>query len=207
MKKNRNFLNYLAFGISALFSPYVAAAIFIILIVYKYAQDFNQFFPWMLTFFIFAIILPGFYILWLLEARKISDVHMANQGERKLPLVVAAISAIVGAVILYFLHAARPVFVISVIYALNSAFIALMTQWWKISVHTSMFSSIATVAIVVFGLQFWWLYLFLIPLAWARIYRKRHTFGQTILGATSGAAITLLVFWIFGYLSKIVWLQ
>lgn len=198
--KNKTLLNYVAFGISAVFSPYVTAAIFIVLIVYKYAQNFNEFLPWMLAFFVFAIILPGFYILWLLEARKITDIHMANANERKNPLLLAAIFSVVGAIVLYFMHAARPVLVISIIYAANSVLIAIVTQWWKISVHTGMFASIATIAVVIFGTQFWWLYLILLPLAWSRIFRKRHTIWQTIMGAASTSVLTLIIFWIFGYI-------
>ena len=200
MKKDRILLNYLAFGISAIFSPYVSAAIFIILIVYKYSMDLNQFFPWMLAFFIFAIVIPGFYILWLLEARKISDIHMANPEERKTPLLIAAVSSVFGAIVLFFLHAAKQVFMISIIYALNSAAIAVITQRWKISVHTGMFASIATIVVVIFGLQFWWLYLILLPLAWSRIYRKRHTIWQTTIGAAMTTVLTLMVLFMFGYL-------
>lgn len=195
----RTLINYLAFGISAIFSPYVAAAIFIVLVVYKYAQDFNQFLPWMVTFFVFAIVLPGFYILWLLESRKITDIHMANARERRIPLMVAAISAVAGAAALYFLQAAKPVFVISIVYAINSLMIAVVSQWWKISVHTGMFASICTVAVIVFGVQFWWMYLILIPLAWSRIHRKRHTIWQAVMGAVATSIITMVIFWMFGY--------
>jgi membrane-associated phospholipid phosphatase len=196
----RNLLDYVAFAISSFFSPYVTAAIFIILIVYTYAHDLNQFFPWMLTFFIFAIVVPGFYILWLLEAKKISDIHMADASTRKTPLIVAAVSSVIGTVILYYLHAARPVFVISVIYAVNSVVLAAITQKWKISMHTGMFASIATITVVIFGLNFWWLYLTLLPLAWSRIYRKRHTILQTIFGALVTAILTLIIFHIFHYI-------
>lgn len=197
MKHNR-LLNYLAFGISAIFSPYVSATIFIVAIIYNYTNSINQFLPWMATFFLFAIMIPGFYILWLLEAEKISDIHMANPDERKTPLLVAAVSSVVGAGVLYFLHAATPIFLISVVYAINSLMIAIITQWWKISVHTGMYASIVTIAIIIFGLPFAWLYLILIPLAWSRIYRKRHTIWQTASGAILTSILTLVTFWVFG---------
>lgn len=199
-EKWHKFLNYIAFGISAVLSPYAAAAVFIMIVVYSYAKDLNQFLPWMLTFFLFAIIVPGFYILWLLETKKIQDVHMARLEDRKLPFVVAAISSIIGAILLYFLHAARPVFVIAVIYAVNTLVIGFITQWWKISVHTGMFASIATISVIIFGTQFWWLYLLLIPLIWARVYRKRHTIWQAVAGALLVSFLTLATFWVFGYL-------
>lgn len=192
-------LNYLAFGVSAFFSPYVSAAIFIVAIIYNYANSIKQFLPWMLTFFCFAIIIPGFYILWLLEAKKISDIHMANPNERKVPLLITAISSVAAAIVLYFLDAARPVFLISVIYAINSLMIAIITQWWKISVHTGMFASIVTISVVLFGSSFAWLYLILIPLSWSRIYRRRHTIWQTTIGALLTSFLTLVTFWVFGY--------
>ena len=125
---------------------------------------------------------------------------MADPNDRKTPLLVAAVSSVVGAAVLFCLHAARGVFVISVAYALNSVVIGIITQWWKISVHTAMFASIATVAVIVFGWQFWWLYLILLPLAWSRIYRKRHTVWQTIMGALTTTAVTLFIFFLFGYI-------
>jgi len=124
---------------------------------------------------------------------------MANPNERKIPMIVMAISALVGALVLFCLHAVRPVFVIAVIYALNSLVLAIISQWWKISVHTGTFASIATIAVIIFGPKFWWLYLILIPLAWSRIYRKRHSLWQTTFGALVTTVITLLVFFVFGY--------
>lgn len=170
------------------------------MVVYNYAENLNQFLPWMLTFFLFAIIIPGFYIMWQFETKNIQDIHMANLHERKLPFLIAAVSSVIGAIVLYYLHAARPVFVISVIYAVNTAVIAIITQFWKISVHTGMFASIATITVIIFGAQFWWLYLFLIPLSWARVFRRRHTIWQAVAGAILAFWLTLGTFWVFGYL-------
>lgn len=199
MKRNP-FLNYLAFGISAIFSPYISAAIFIVIIVYIYASSLVEFLPWMATFFVFAIVIPGVYILWLLESKKITDIHMGDPNERKIPLLVSAFSSVVGSVILAVLHAAKPVYIISVVYAINSLAIALITQKWKISVHTGMYASIITITAIIFGPSFAWLYLVLIPLVWARIYRKKHTIWQASIGAALTTFLTLVIFWVFGYI-------
>ena len=102
--------------------------------------------------------------------------------------------------ILILLGAARPVIVIATIYTVNTMVVALITQFWKISVHTALFSSVATVSILVFGYGVWWLFLFLIPLAWSRIHRQRHTIWQAVAGALVAFVITAAVFWGFGYL-------
>ena len=201
---NRNwyhsFCDWLAFIISAFFSPYVTALVFIVLISYKYASDLSQFLPWMVTFLLFAIVIPGFYVLWLLEAKKIRDIHISDKNDRKVPFLLAGISSVIGAFLLYFLHAAKPVTTIGTAYAVNVVGVALLTQVWKVSIHTALYSAIATTAVILFGTQLWWLYLILIPLAWSRIHRHRHTIWQAVAGSLIAFVLTAAVFWIFGYL-------
>lgn len=196
----KTFLKYLAFAISAILSPYLVALVFIVIIVYHYSNSFHEFFPWMVTFFVSAILVPGLYVLWLLESKKIKDIHIANPKDRKIPFVLAGVSAIIGTIILGVLDASRQVFLISVIYAVNTILIALVTLTWKISVHMIILSLVSTISVVLFGWQFLWLYLLLIPLGWSRIYRKRHTFWQVLAGGVSAAVLTIIIFWAFGYL-------
>lgn len=192
--------DWLAFMISALFSPYVTALVFIVLVSYYYAQNLGQFLPWMATFLLFSVIIPGFYVLWLLERRKIHDIHISNINDRKIPFLLAGLSSIVGAILLFILGAAKQVSVIGVVYATNVIAVALLTQVWKVSIHTALFSAVATIAVILFGSHLWWLYLILIPLAWARIHRHRHTIWQAVAGSLIAFVLTTAVFWVFGYL-------
>lgn len=192
--------DYVAFIISAIFSPYIAALVFIVIISYYYSQNLAQFFPWMMTFLLFGIIIPGFYVLWLLETRQIRDLHISDKDDRKMPFLIAGLSSILGALILFLLGAAKPVTVIGVAYAVNVIGTALLTQVWKISIHTALFSAVSTITVILFGVQLWWLYLILIPLAWARIHRHRHTIWQAVAGSLIAFVLTSATFWIFGYL-------
>jgi len=198
--KQQKFTDYLAFAISALFSPYITAAVFIIIVTYAYAQNLSQFLPWMVTFLAFAVIIPGIYTLWLMEVGKIADIHISGLKERKIPFLVAGILAVIGAIILIILDAAKPVIVMGVTYAVNALAVALVTQFWKISIHTALFSAVVTIAVVIFGPSYWWLYLILIPLAWSRIHRHRHTILQVVAGALLAFVLTTATFFIFGYL-------
>lgn len=192
--------NLLAFGVSALFSPYVTAAVFIIIITYLNAKDIQQFLPWMGIAFLFAIIIPGGYVLWKIEKKEIKDIHLSDYNERKIPFLITAISASAGALALFMIHAAKPVVVMGVTYAVNAITVAILTWFWKVSIHTALYSSVITVLVILFGIKFGWLYLFLIPLAWSRIYRHRHSLQQAIGGAIIAFVATSLVFWIFGYI-------
>lgn len=200
MTKKRTLPDILAFLISAVFSPYTTALVFIIIITYNSSRDIRQFLPWMVTFLLFAIVIPGLYVLWQVEIGKISDLHISNQHQRKRPFVIAAVSAVVGLAILIILGAARPVIVVAVTYSVSALVVALITQFWKISIHTALFSSIATVILILYGVSFWWLYLILFPLAWSRIHRKRHTLLQATAGMLVGFVLTSAVFWAFGYI-------
>lgn len=194
------FFNYLAFAISAFFSPYITALVFIVIISYYYAHNLGQFLPWMITFLLFAIIIPGVYVLWLLESRQIRDIHISDKNARKIPFLITGASSIIGAIILFVLNAAKPVTMIGVAYAVNVIGIAIITQFWKVSIHTALYSAIVTIVVILFGVQFWWLYLILIPLAWSRIYRKRHTIWQAVAGSLIAFVLTAAVFWFYGYL-------
>jgi hypothetical protein len=195
----KTFSDYLAFGISAIFSPYITAAVFIVIVIYSYSQSLSQFLPWVVTFLFFAVIIPGMYLLWLLESKKVNDIHLADRKDRKWPFLLGGISAFLGAAILIIMHAARPVVVIGVAYAVNAMVVALITLFWKISIHTALFSAVVTITVIVFGSPFSWLYLILIPLSWSRIHRHRHTIWQATAGALLAFVLTAAVFWMFGY--------
>ena len=199
-ERSRKFWDFLAFGISAIFSPYVTAGIFILLITYTYARNLREFLPWIAIGFLFAIIIPGSYIIWLIEKKHIRDVHLSDHEERKIPFLVAGASAVLGAIALAMVGAAKPVVVMGVAYAVNAVAIGLLTLFWKVSVHTALFSSVMTVVVILFGIHFTWIYLLLVPLAWARIYRHRHSLNQVIGGALITFVLTSLVFWLFGYI-------
>jgi len=197
MKKVRDLL---AFGISALFSPYVTAAVFIIIITYLNAKDIQQFLPWMGIAFLFAIMIPGGYILWKVERKHIRDIHLSVHSERKIPFMITAISSTAGALALFGIGAAKPVVVMMTAYAVNAITVALLTLFWKVSIHTALYSSVITVLVILLGAWYGWLYLLLVPLAWSRIYRHRHSVGQVVGGAIIAFVSTSLVFWIFGYI-------
>lgn len=195
----KSFTDCVAFLISAILSPYIMVLVFAVVMIYSYSENLQQFLPWMLTFLIFAVLVPGLYALWLLESKKITDLHMSKLEERKRPFIFASISALVGAVVLFLMGASQQVAVMAITYAINAIVVAIITQFWKISIHTALFSSVVTITVILFGLPYAWFYLILIPLSWSRIHRKRHTIWQAVAGAFLAFIITTLIFWMFGY--------
>ena len=198
--KTKKIFDFLAFGISGLLSPYITAGVFIVVITYIYAKDLQQFLPWMGIALLFAIVIPGGYVLWLIEKQHIHDVHLSKHSQRKIPFILTGVSALFGAIALVIINAAKPVIVMGTVYAVNAVMVGFLTMFWKVSIHTALFSAAVTVFVILIGVQFSWLYLLLIPLAWSRFYRHKHTINQVIGGAIIAFILTTLVFWLFGYL-------
>lgn len=192
-------VDYLAFAISAISSPYIVAAIFSAIIFYTFARNLTEFLPWMLTFSFFAILIPGSFFVWQLETHQISDLHVANQNERKIPFLIGGISASIGTILLQFLGASHQVIVIGAVYSLNALILSIITQFWKISIHTSMYVAVVTMAMILFDFRYWWLIFFTIPIAWSRIHRHKHSVWQTLAGSIVAFLLTAFAFWIFGY--------
>jgi hypothetical protein len=198
--KNKTFADILAFLISTVFSPYITAVVFIIAIIYNSSHDINEFLPWMITFLFFGLIIPFIYVLWQIETGTISDFRLSIREERKIPFIITGISAIIGTLLLFYLGAAWPVVVMAITFSVNAIAVAIITQYWKISIHMAVFASVSTVVSVLYGPKFIWLYIVLIPLAWSRIHRKRHNLMQVSAGALLSFILTAAVFWACGYI-------
>jgi len=85
-------------------------------------------------------------------------------------------------------------------YTLSAATLAAVTVAlkWKISVHTAGIAGPTTALVCALGPECSPLFLLLIPVAWARYELKAHTLGQLVAGAITAAAVTLVVFKVFG---------
>ena len=64
---------------------------------------------------------------------------------------------------------------------------------WKISFHSSVATGCVTVLVMLVNPQLGWLFLLVPLIAWARVYRKRHTLLQTVVGAVLAVGNTALV--------------
>lgn len=193
------FFDGVAFLISAVFSPYLVSVFFILVISFIYADNLKQFLPWIIISFFFIGVIPAGYIFWLLENKKVSDLHLSNHDHRKKPFLVGAISSLMGMIILYFMHAATPILAVATAYAVNAALLFLVTLYWKISIHSALFAASVFIIVTLFGSSFWPLFLFWLPLSWSRVHRKKHTPDQVLFGAIIAILVTAIVLRFFGY--------
>ncbi len=182
----------IAWGTSVLFSPFLVPIATAAGVVHKHADPQNAL-RWLAIVVLFVTVLPALSIAVMVRFSKVSDLHLQNREERFLPLCCTLISMVVGTVLLYRLGAAREIVWAGVAYITNSIIFSAITPLWKISFHSSVATGCVTVLVMLVNPHFGWLFLLVPLISWARVYRKRHTLLQTIVGAVLAVGNTVIV--------------
>lgn len=182
----------LAWCVSVVFSPFLVPVATAIGVVQKHAAP-EDLLRWLGIVVLFVTVLPALSIAVMVRFSKVSDLHLKNREERFLPLCCTVVSMIVGTFLLYQLGAAREIVWAGVAYVINSVIFFAITLTWKISFHSSVATGCVTVLVMLVNPQFGWLFLLIPVIAWARVYRKRHTLLQTVVGAVIAVGNTTLV--------------
>ncbi len=182
----------LAWCVSVVFSPFLVPVATAIGVVQKHAVP-EDLLRWLGIVVLFVTVLPALSIAVMVRFSKVSDLHLKNREERFLPLCCTLVSMIVGTFLLYQLGAAREIVWAGVAYVINSVIFFAITLTWKISFHSSVATGCVTVLVMLVNPQFGWLFLLIPLIAWARVYRKRHTLLQTVVGAVIAVGNTTLV--------------
>lgn len=141
---------------------------------------------------LFAVGLIVLYIAWLRRQGVIESADILVREQRRNPLLVGALCYALGFVALRLLDAPALVQGLMLCYATNTLLVVLLTQWWKVSVHTTA----AGGPLVPIVLQFGALALpslLLVPLVgWSRVVMGRHTVAQVLVGGLIGLGLTAL---------------
>ena len=193
------FFDVVSFIISTIFSPLLIACVFFLIVAIVNNDTIKTAWPQLAIILFFIAILPGTYILLLLEQKKIASIHLDSHADRKKPFIFAAASSLVGLIIICLIGAPKAFIAMDLAYTVNVLIIAIITQWWKISIHSAVISAIVILSIILFGNGYWVLIIIWILVAWARVFRKRHTIAQVLAGALVAIVVTGTIFYFFGY--------
>lgn len=151
--------------------------------------------------FIFSIGIPLLITTYLVATKRVSDIDWSKIEDRNrflFPITIAALFILV--ILIYFLTDSTT-FHLSLVLAaviLTTTFVTAVLKY-KISAHMVLASLTFGGINLYFHLQFLWLYLLLIPIAWARYILKKHTVDQLVAGTVLSNGIMLLALLIFGW--------
>lgn len=148
---------------------------------------------WVAVFCLATLALPTLYIYWLVRQGQVSDFHVPIQSERIRPLSFTLLTAIVAGLLAWWWAAPDLLRIIGFVNIGQALALLIITLRWKISLHCLAVAELVTLCLYLMGMQALALLLFVPLVAWARVYLRRHTLGQTVAGTAMGALLIWLV--------------
>jgi membrane-associated phospholipid phosphatase len=122
----------------------------------------------------------------------INSPDIPDRKQRSFPLVMAAIVLFIGFSVLSVTHAPNLVQALMWCYATETLMVAIISYWWKISIHTASLACSLVVLTYGFSVLVLPFYLLLLLVGEARIVLKRHTIAQVSAGALLGIVLTTI---------------
>lgn len=189
----KNILGKIGLVISGLSSPFLIIPLFSLITISHHSPNIKSFLLFGSIFVGFTVMLPLAYILTAVKTGKISDIHVAIKEQRAMPFLLAIVGSILTLFAFYLLHAPTPLLAMTYALFVNGIIFALLTTYWKISIHSASFASSITIAGLLVSSNYFWLYPLIILIFWARLARKRHNIWQLLAATVLSPLITALV--------------
>lgn len=195
--KQRRVWRDLAKILSTIFNPFLTALALFVILSRVTARDTLDFWRLLFVSTFFTSIGPMLYVFWLYATDRISDLDMSVRAERETVFTTFIAFYLVGAGVLWLLHAPRVLVATMLGYFAATLVVGYITRYWKISTHALGITAPLVALTLLYGRQTL-PFLVLIPMVcWARVYLKAHTVAQVVAGGALGAVSTTLFFYIF----------
>jgi len=124
------------------------------------------------------------------------DIDITDRKKRPRFFAMSLVGYSLGAVTFGLLNATS-MMVLSLAYVFVTLSVALISLFWKVSVHTTGIAGPVTGLTYVFGWVVAPLYLLLLPVGWARLKLRAHTPAQLVVGVIVAFFVTFLVYRVF----------
>lgn len=149
---------------------------------------------WTAAYIFLTSFVPLLYIAGLMYRRKV--IELCRRRNRVRPLAFTVGCSIAGLIMLIMGGAPNPLRALAVGHLVTIAVLAVITIFWKISLHSAAIGAAAALCQVLgapIALAVWGL----VPLVgWSRLKLRRHTMGQVVAGAVVGGLLLPGVFWL-----------
>ncbi|MGI8420363.1 MAG: hypothetical protein ACR2LN_07035 [Candidatus Levyibacteriota bacterium] len=192
----------LAQVISFLFNPVMLLVFVPLLLVYKTTGNVVWAMAWTGYTMIFLLAMT-FFIIYGVHKKIFTDLDVSKRTQRPLLFGVGMVMTLFYLGGLLFLNGPKILIVVSLGVIISVVLASFINTKLKMSIH------VATVAALIFALAiiyqgYYFISLLLIPVvAWARVYIKRHTLPETIVGGIFGILLSfgmyILIVRVIGY--------
>ncbi|WP_308285350.1 phosphoesterase PA-phosphatase [Actinoplanes hulinensis] len=190
----RNALDRLATVVSEVLAPAVLVAVLLLTVGWHAGDTPGVSRWWGLPGALFAAVIPLGYVLHGVRKGRLTNHHIPERAARRIPLLFGTASLIAGLLVMLALGAPREVLALLTAGGAGLAVFALVTHWWKMSIHAGVAAGTLTALTAVYGP----VVLIGTPLVllgcWARVRLTAHTPAQVVAGALAGLIIAGTIF-------------
>ncbi len=141
---------------------------------------------WGLVVAVFSSVLPMAFIVRGARLGRWDGHHVRNRDGRTVPLLLCLASTVLGLAILLFGHAPPDVTALDVAMLATLFACAIVTRWWKISLHSAVAGGAVATLVLLYGPLLLLLTPFVVLIGWSRVAVGDHTVAQVIAGALIG---------------------
>ncbi len=168
--------------ISNIFHPMLVSSLtFLSLIFVNEQNQFQKSISFAFLSILFSSIIP---FVFLYSQRE--KLNTDDRAERFLPLIVGVVSYFLGYCVLRLVDAPGIVQAVMFCYATNTLIVLLITQWWKVSVHTTATAGPLAALSYNFGIVMIPFFILVLLVGSSRVVLGKHTIAQVIVGSFIG---------------------
>nr|WP_172890873.1 phosphoesterase PA-phosphatase [Actinoplanes derwentensis] len=187
-------LDRLATVVSEVLAPAVLVAALLLIVGWHAGDTPGVSRWWGLPGALFAAVIPLGYVLHGVRNGRLTNHHIPERAARRIPLLFGTASLIAGLLLMLALGAPREILALLTAGGVGLAAFALVTHWWKMSIHAGVAAGTVAALTAVYGYPA----LLGAPLVllgcWARVRLTAHTPAQVVVGTLVGALIAGTVF-------------
>ncbi|GAA4930847.1 hypothetical protein [Actinoplanes utahensis] len=184
----------IAIVVSEVLAPAVLVAVLLLVVGWHAGETPGVSRWWGLPGALFAAVIPLGYVLHGVRRGRLTNHHIPERADRRIPLLFGTASLVAGLLLLLALGAPREILALLTAGGVGLAAFALVTHWWKMSIHAGVASGTVVALTAVYGA----VAMLGVPLVllgcWARVRLTAHTPAQVVVGALVGAVIAGTVF-------------
>ncbi len=148
---------------------------------------------WLGVFLVLAVFVPTIYVFWLVKRGQVTDFHIPVRSQRYRPMILMLFMALLSTILLWIVNPPQLLGSVVLMGDLLLVLLFIITLKWKISGHTLSVTTFALLCAMLYGELFWFSFLLIPAVVWARLHLRRHTRMQTLAGFAMGM-IMLLAF-------------
>ena len=149
---------------------------------------------WAAVYGFWVSLVPSLLVGYLLKTGRISDLHMSNTRERRLPYVTSVIGSVIALVVILLFDGPELMRCLAIFSIIELAALGIITNFWLISIHATAMASATVICGIVFG---WWTLIILVPftavVCFVRLFLRRHDVVQIAAGLALGTGTVILL--------------